>query len=183
MSHLTDKVSYIRGLMEGMKLDYGTNEGKLFEQILQLLGEMADEIETIHAVTDELNEYVEDIDEDLGDLEESMGLADEEGEEEGEDEEDFDFDELDEEDEEPCDGDCEACDEPCDDFEDADAGEADVYVECMCPSCKGTFYVLEKELGEGVFHTCPRCGERIHVEPDYDEEVPIAKLADQEPQE
>ena len=47
----------------------------------------------------------------------------------------------------------------------------------------GTFDISILELGDGVFHVCPRCGEKIHVEPDYDEEIPVAKLADKDPDE
>ena len=35
----------------------------------------------------------------------------------------------------------------------------------------------------GTYTRCPRCGEKIHVEPDYDEEIPVAKLADKDPDE
>ena len=181
MSHLTDKVSYIRGLMEGMQWDGESNEGKLLGQLVALVGEMAEEMETMSAVVDELSEYVEDIDEDLGEVEESLGFTEDGSDEEPDpydDDEDFDDydDEDDEDDEDDGDGD--------DDFDDEDGDDPDnVYVECMCPKCRSTFYVLESELGEGVFHICPRCKEKIHVQPDYEDEVPIAHLAEDEPQE
>ena len=55
---------------------------------------------------------------------------------------------------------------------------------CYAPSTLNKHVqVLEHELGDGVFHVCPRCGEKIHVEPDYDEEIPVAKLADKDPDE
>ena len=34
MSNLTDRVSYIKGLAEGMKLDTESNEGKIIEKML-----------------------------------------------------------------------------------------------------------------------------------------------------
>ena len=49
MSKITDKVSYIRGLAEGMKLDQNTNEGKLLGIIIEVMSEMA-------AAIDELEE-------------------------------------------------------------------------------------------------------------------------------
>ena len=45
-SHLTDKVSYIRGLMEGMKFDKESDQGKLLDKIVELLDDMA---ETMYA--------------------------------------------------------------------------------------------------------------------------------------
>ena len=95
--------------------------------------------------------------------------------EDEEDDEDFSDDDFDDEE---CTGDCEECG-GCG----MDEDDENVYVECMCPNCQSTFYVLEHELGDGVFHVCPRCGEKIHVEPDYDEEIPVAKLADKDPDE
>ena len=46
-NQLSDKVSYIRGLMEGMKFDTDSNEGRLLDKIIELLGDMADEIEAV----------------------------------------------------------------------------------------------------------------------------------------
>ena len=37
MSNLSDRVSYLQGLAEGLKLDTEKNEGKLIEKILELL--------------------------------------------------------------------------------------------------------------------------------------------------
>ena len=36
MSNLTDRVSYIKGLAEGLKLDTEKNEGKIIEKMLEL---------------------------------------------------------------------------------------------------------------------------------------------------
>ena len=181
MSHLTDKVSYIRGLMEGLNLNAQSSEGKILAQVVELLGEMADEMETMQIVQDEMSDFVDSMDDDLCELEHAIGLDEDEDEddEDDEDEDEDDEDDFDEdEDDVECSGDCGACD-GCAQPEDED----DVYVECMCPNCQSTFYVLESELGDGVFHVCPRCNERIHVEPDYDEEIPVAHLADKDPEE
>lgn len=177
MNHLTDKVAYIRGLMEGLKLDTQTNEGKILSQIVELLGEMAGELEDVQIVQEEMSSFVDSIDEDLCELEHVIGLDDEEDDEDEDEEDDEDFSDDDFDDEE-CTGDCEECG-GCG----MDEDDENVYVECMCPNCQSAFYVLEHELGDGVFHVCPRCGEKIHVEPDYDEEIPVAKLADKDPDE
>ncbi len=79
MSNLSDRVSYLKGLAEGLKLDTGTNEGKLIEKILELLADMSKELESLREDQDDLSSYVEAIDNDLGDLEDVV-LGDEDDE-------------------------------------------------------------------------------------------------------
>ena len=171
-NQLSDKVSYIRGLMEGMQFDTDSNEGRLLGKIVDLLGDMADEIEAVSEAQDELSEYVDSVDEDLADLEDAI-FDDEDDDEDDEDDDDDDFDEDDEE---------EDFDE--DDFDDVDdeedEGEADIYVECLCPQCKAAFYVKETELSPDALHVCPRCNAQVHAVPDYetDEEIPVAHLVE-----
>ena len=51
-SHLTDKVSYIRGLMEGMKFDTESDQGKLLDKIVELLDDMAEEIGRVFTIAE-----------------------------------------------------------------------------------------------------------------------------------
>ena len=170
-NQLSDEVSYIRGLMEGMQYDTDSNEGRLLGKIVDLLGKMAGEIEAVSDAQDELSEYVDDIDEDLASLEDA--LFDDEDEDEEEDDEGEDDEDEDAEDEE---------DDEFDEDEDAEDedGDADIYVECVCPECKRTFYVKENELSPDAEHICPRCEARVHAMPSYesDEEIPVAHLAE-----
>ena len=59
---LSEKSAYLKGLMEGMKLDTEANEGKLLAAIVDLLGDMAKTVsdveETTLAISDELDEIV-----------------------------------------------------------------------------------------------------------------------------
>lgn len=173
-NHLTDKVSYIRGLMEGMKFDTTSDEGMLLNKIVELLGDMAEEIGAVSEAQDELSEYVDSIDEDLNELEEV--LCSEEEEEEAEDDDDG---EDGDEDDFACDGFCESCD-GCDGDDEDGEDDDNIFVECICPNCKASFYVKENELSADSLHICPRCEARVHVVPDYedDEEIPVAHLAD-----
>ena len=56
---LSEKSAYLKGLMEGMKLDTETNEGKLLAAVVDLLGDMAKTVsdveETTLAISDELD--------------------------------------------------------------------------------------------------------------------------------
>jgi len=184
MSHLNEKVSYLRGLMEGMKLDTATNEGLLLSKIVDVLDSIACDIADLADAHEELNEYVDSIDQDLAELEEFFeDEFDEEYDEDDDDEydeedDDEDDEEYDEELDDVCDGDCEGC-SGCGDEEDEEY-DGEIFVECMCTECKGTFYVKEEELTDEAFHICPRCGARIHVVPDYEADVPVAALADDE---
>ena len=58
---LSEKSAYLKGLMEGMKLDTEANEGKLLAAIVDLLGDMAKTVsdveETTLAISDEDDDY------------------------------------------------------------------------------------------------------------------------------
>ena len=90
MSNLSDRVSYLKGLAEGLKLDTEKSEGKLIEKILEALSDITAEIDSLREDHDDLSSYVEAIDNDLGDLEDVV-LGDDE-------DEDFDDEDEDEED-------------------------------------------------------------------------------------
>jgi len=86
MSKLTDRISYLQGLAEGMKLNPDKDSHKLILGILDVLGEIGDSFDALAESYGELNDYVESIDEDLADLE--ADLYDDENEELAEDGED-----------------------------------------------------------------------------------------------
>ena len=69
MSNINDRVAYLKGLAEGMKLTDETNEGKLLLKMLDAMQDMAEEITALRKDHDELDEYVESIDDDLADME------------------------------------------------------------------------------------------------------------------
>ena len=91
MNNLSDRVSYLKGLAEGLKLDTEKSEGKLIEKMLELLADMAEEVDAVRRDHEDLSDYVESIDEDLSDLEDA--LYNEDGEDDdGDDEDDEDED-------------------------------------------------------------------------------------------
>ncbi len=69
---LKARVSYLKGLAEGLALDEESKEGKLLLRIVDLLDEMAYEIEQLKTDHEELLEYTEALDEDLADLEDDF---------------------------------------------------------------------------------------------------------------
>ena len=87
---LSERVAYLRGLAEGMKLDTTTNEGKLLSVIADILGDMAEDMEDMASDLFDLGEDVDAISDDLSDVEDFL-LQDAEND---------DLDEYDDEDDE-----------------------------------------------------------------------------------
>ncbi|MBQ4129303.1 MAG: hypothetical protein IJD68_05995 [Ruminococcus sp.] len=132
---LSEKISYIRGLADGLELDGDKKEVKVLNAIIELLDDMALAVESTEELYDELVEHVDAIDEDLTYLEE-----------------DFYDDECD-----CCDCDCDDCD--CDDCYDDD----EAYYEVTCGKCEEQICVSEDVLLEGEI-TCPNCGELLEFD-------------------
>lgn len=78
MSKLTDRISYLKGLAAGLKLNSEKDSNKLLLGILDVLGEAGSSIETLEKNVQDLSDYVEDIDEDLSDIESDIYGEDEE---------------------------------------------------------------------------------------------------------
>ena len=72
MSKLTDRISYLKGLAAGMKINTEKDANKLMLEMLGVMGEMAEEMQAMADAHNDLNEYVESIDDDLSDLEETL---------------------------------------------------------------------------------------------------------------
>ena len=89
---ICEKIAYIKGLAEGLGLDEATKEGKVLAAIIDLLGDITEEICDIEDGCDELMEQIDAVDEDLSALEEIIY-----------------------EDDDECDCDCDDCDCDCED--------------------------------------------------------------------
>ena len=69
MQDLVKKVSYLKGLAEGFKLDESKDENKLISGILDCLEMVSDELNILQTDFNQLEEYVNMVDENLSDLE------------------------------------------------------------------------------------------------------------------
>jgi len=120
---IIEKVAYLKGLAEGMELDTEKKEGKLLAAIIDLLEDIALEIEDLWDGEEELYEGLDAVSDDLEDVEDLI-FEDEEDEYEEDD-----FDELDE-DEECYATTCPTCEEEI--FFDESVLEDG---EVICPNC------------------------------------------------
>ena len=122
---ITEKVAYLKGLLEGMELDTSKKEGKLLAAIIDVLDDIALEIEDLLDYADELGEGLDAVSDDLEDVEDVLFEEDEEDDEYEEE----DFDELDE-DEDCYATTCPTCEEEI--FFDESILEDG---EVICPNC------------------------------------------------
>ena len=151
MGYLAEKVAYLKGLAEGMKVDADTAEGKMIVKILDVLEEMSENIEG-------LTEEVTDNEERLDDLEdfadEVFEILYDDGHGDGC----------------SCGHDCD-CDCDCDDEDDEydflddydEDGDDPEFYEVVCPHCDEKVYFDEDMIDDGNLF-CPNCQSEIHLE-------------------
>lgn len=85
---ISEKIAYLKGLMEGLKLDAESNEGKLFRAIVDVLDEVALEVEDLTDEVMELGDGLDVVSDDLSDVEDLVYDEDEDDYDEEEDEDD-----------------------------------------------------------------------------------------------
>ena len=83
---ILEKVAYMKGLAEGLSLDTKTKEGKLLTVIMDILEDIALEIEDIREEQAELEEGMDAISDDLSDVETYLYEMDGEYDDDDEDE-------------------------------------------------------------------------------------------------
>ena len=85
---ILEKVAYLKGLAEGLGLDSKSKEGKLLSVIIDVLDDMALEIQDIQEEQAELEEGLDAVSDDLSEVESYLYEEDEEDEDDGEEDED-----------------------------------------------------------------------------------------------
>lgn len=142
MSKLTDRISYLKGMAAGMKLNMDKDNNKLLLEMLTVMGEMAEEMAAMTEAHNDLNEYVESIDDDLAELEETL----------------FGEEEMDAED-----ADIDGEDDDEDEF-----GEDDLIVYA-CPHCGHEIEFHASDVDFDEDYLCPECQKPIFPELGEDE--------------
>ncbi len=168
---LTEKIAYLKGLLEGMELDTSTKEGKAILQMSEVMEEMAVYIDDLQSQVDELTELCDILDEDLGAVESDLYVDEDEDEEEEDDDDDYDQSSF------PIGSvlssrsvyDDDLADLDMDDDEDDDY---DTQYIVTCTGCGQTVPLDEEQLAEGSIE-CPFCGEMLEFNYDMIEaEIP-----------
>ena len=136
---VSEKVAYLKGLAEGMKLNEENDADKLTLKILDVLSDIALDMEDIDDALAELAAQVDEIDEDLSTVEEIV-YDDEDG----------------------CGCGCGDCDCDCDCGCGCGDDEEEFY-EVTCPACNADFEVDEETLLEGAI-ACPNCGQNLEFD-------------------
>ena len=133
---LPKKAAYLKGLMEGLKIDTETPEGKLLAAIVDLLNDTADTVEDLADCIDAMSDELDAIEEDMEEIEDYIL-----------DEEEYDEDEDDYEDEAIYEVKCPTCGEVIDlDEEMLEKGSV------ICPQCGESLeFDDEGEEPEGKF--------------------------------
>ena len=141
----SEKVAYLKGLAEGMELGQDTKEGKLLNVIIDILEDMALDIEDLGENALDLSEEIDELSDDLAAVEDIVY----------EDEDDCCC--CDEDDDDCCDDDCCCCD------------DEPLFFEVKCPACENEITIDEDVLDLGVI-ACPNCGADLEFDLDEDED-------------
>ena len=157
---VVEKAAYLKGLTEGLGIDAGSKEGKLWAALNDLLADMAHEIEDLHDSDLGHAEALDALAEELSEMEEMVfDLDDPE-----------DFEDYEEEDDYGCPADCGGCPRQAADEEEEDEDENDpepsydgVIYDATCPVCGEEISFDEETLEEGSIR-CPNCGELLEFD-------------------
>ena len=161
---ISEKSAYLKGLMDGLKLDTESNEGKMIAAIVDLLGDMSKRMVDIEDTTIAISDELDEIEEDLDAIEDF--ILDEDDEDDwDEDYEDYEDDEDDEDYYDPEEDDSEDEEEPEEGFDFGDEDSTIYEVECAC----GNVIDFDEEVLESGSIVCPNCGETLEFTFDDDE--------------
>ena len=149
---ISEKSAYLKGLMDGLKLNTEADEGKMIAAIVDMLGDLARKVTDIEDTTIAISDELDEIEEDLDAIEDFIMDSDEEDWDEEDEDEEWEEDE-------------EEYGEEGFDFGDEDSI---IYeVTCAC----GTVISFDEETLEEGSIICDNCGETLEFSlEDEDEE-------------
>lgn len=153
MKDLTNKISYIQGLADGLSLASKSDEGKVVTELIEVVKELCCKVcdnekymdnlsESIDELDDVLVELADEIEELQDDMSESSYL-------------DYDDDEL--------------SFAPDSDFFDDDDDDSELF-EMECPECHEDIMIDYDMLDENNCIVCTNCGQTIELNIDFNDE-------------
>ena len=144
---ISEKSAYLKGLMEGLKLNTESDEGKMIAAIVDLLGDMTKRVTDIEETTIAISDELDEIEEDLDAIEDFI-MAEDEDDYEDYDDDDFDWDDED--------------DEEDDGEEGFDFGDEETTVyEVQC-ACGNITYTSSTKLTKGWKKSCGCLSRNYH---------------------
>ena len=150
---ISEKSAYLKGLMDGLKLNTEADEGKMIAAIVDMLGDLARKVTDIEETTIAISDELDEIEEDLDAIEDFIMDSDEEDWEEEDEDEEWEEDEEEEYGEEG--------------FDFGDEDSIIYEVTCAC----GTVISFDEETLEEGSIICDNCGETLEFSlEDEDEE-------------
>ena len=75
---ISEKSAYLKGLMDGLKLNTESDEGKMIAAIVDMLGDLARKVTDIEDTTIAISDELDEIEEDLDAIEDFIMDSDEE---------------------------------------------------------------------------------------------------------
>ena len=148
---ISEKTAYLKGLADGLGLDPASKEGKLWNALNDLLGDIAHELEDLRETDRGQAQAIDGVADELSYLEELCGG----------------FDTEDDEDEGRapyCGGCCQRGGEPSEeDDEDEELQYDGVIYDATCPVCGEEISFDEETLEKGSI-LCPKCGEKLEFD-------------------
>ena len=136
---ISEKSAYLKGLMDGLKLNTESDEGKMIAAIVDLLGDVTKKVVDIEDTTIAISDELDEIEEDLDAIEDYIL-------DEDEDEDDEDYRDFDDEDEDSEEG-----------FAFGDEDTTVYEVQCAC----GNIIDFDEEVLESGSIVCDKCGETL----------------------
>ncbi len=145
---ISEKSAYLKGLLDGLKLNTETDEGRMIAAIVDLLGDVTKKLTDVEDTTIAISDELDEIEDDLDAIEDYIM----DDEDDDDDDDDYDYDDD---------------DDDYDDYEDEDDEEETVYeVECSC----GNVITFDEDTLEKGSIVCPNCGETLEFSLEDDED-------------
>ena len=148
---LKEKASYVKGLLEGLNLDYKNENNKILKIMVDLFQEMAEKLQEIENVNYENSALLDELDEDLANIEKNY---------------------YNEKNKSNCKhkGHKNSC--SCSSLEDFnnenfnnENSDKEAEYEISCPNCKRVIELTEEFFNDNEEDIiCPECGEKINFE-------------------
>lgn len=176
MSNLSDKIGYIHGMMDGLKLNKEDDSVKLMYMMIDVIDSLAESVNALESDQEELCDYVESIDDDLTELEMRSGAT-------YDDEYDEDSHEIEFTPASERRGKLHILKDDEDAFEDDEEekiedAEVEYFIGCVCPEC-GKFFSVKNpdQYDDDQKFICPFCKKHVSIAPMNPEKVPCAEPA------